>query len=321
MPANNSIVGIDWLNQNALRQFPITDNSSSKDVTGSFILPNSLIVDLNIPVPYDNSLDLNKFHLLEIGVFGQGITIKIGYGGVWGAGAWSTAPEEVCKVSISETHIPNSSYFMYGSGDYADVVGKVTIGDLSETLKFGGLFTFDVVGGGLVATTVRPDIKGVTSVRIRNGNDISSPLYGDVEFVAGANVSLGIDTGTNTITFNAVEATDLDASCGCTDTADRPLPDPIRTINGTVAPTVDGNINVVSGRCIQVANGTNAVTLTDTCSTPCCTSEELEKILTDQQQLVKDINLHQLTIVQLEARLQQLSTIVDVIESTGFVIS
>ena len=319
MPPTNSLVGVEWLNENSLRNFPLVDGASSKDVTGSFTLPQDVIVDLIVPVSYSAGLNPGKFHLYEVGVLGDGLTIKIGYGGVHDGNVWTTAPEVVCKASISAvTHTPNTSYLLFGEGDFADSVGKITIGELEAVQRFAGLFQFDLTGGRIVPTLIKPDIRGITSIKVRNGSDLSDPVYGDVELVAGTNMQIVVDG--QQITFNAIDGLNLNEDCGCVEGADRELPDPIRTING-VTPNSVGNINLNGLRCIQITSGTNQLNMADICSDPCCTSEELQRILDDKSVLTKDIRLNLLTVQQLETRLIQMESLVSAIEATGFIIT
>lgn len=307
MPPYNSLVGLNWYNQNSQRAYPLADQATKKDTTSSFTLPDDLIVDLILPVSYAANQSPASFHLMEVGVFGSGVTIKIGYNNV-----------EVCKVSISSTHVENSSYFMYGTGDFSDSIAKITIGSLDATMEYGGVFQFDLEGGVLVPTCIRPDVRGVSSLKFQNGTDLSDPYYGDIELLAGSNIKLSDESGK--IRIDAISGENLNTDCGCAEDADRPLPDPIRTINGVVAPTVDGNIYVQSDRCITITNETNGLKLADVCSDPCCTSEELEKLLEDQRQLNKDIRLNYITLKELENRLLRMSDLASAISATGFIV-
>jgi len=319
MPPINSLVGIEWLNSNSLRNFPLADGVSGEDVSGSFVLPQEFLVDLIIPVSYAASVDPGKFHLYEVGVFGDGITIKFGYGGVFSGGSWTTAAEVVCKANISAlTHVENTSYLLFGEGDFSDAIGKVTIGELEQIQRFAGLFQFDTSRGRLLPTVIKPDIRGITSVTVRNGSDVSDPIYGDVELVAGTNMQISVSG--QQITFHAISGLNLNEDCGCVEGADRQLPEPIRTING-VTPNAIGNINLNGLRCIEITSGINQLNLADVCSDPCCTSKELERILDDQSVLTKDVRLNLLTVQQLETRLIQMEMLVAAIESTGFIIS
>lgn len=314
MPPIGSVSGVEWYNQNALRKFPLTDTATSKDITGTFELPNDLLVDLIIPVPSASSYDPSGFYLSEVSVFGQGVVLAFSY-------TDGVTPVEIARLSVSKTHVKNASYFINGVGAYSDVVGRATIGVLDSILNFGGVYQFDLSGGRLIPTVIRPDIRGVTSLRVRNGGETSNPLYGDIELVAGSNVLLEVDTGggNNNIIINAINGNNLDAACECLADADRPLPGCIRTINGVPAAS-NGNFQISTVGCIAATALTNGIKLEDTCSKPCCTSSELQTIVNAMTTLSNDVRSQGFTMKQLETRILQLSALQDAIGATGFII-
>jgi hypothetical protein len=317
MPPIGGLTGLDWLNQNSLRAFPLADTATRRDVTGGQEMPDELIVDLTLPVAYRAGYDAAGFHVQELTVFGNGLVIKIGYGGIWGSGTWATEPELVAQVMVPATHVPYSSYFIAGAGAFSDTVGRVTIGHVEKTLKMAGLaMLFDVDGGRIVPTCIRPDIRGVSSLRVRNGSDTSARITGAVILTAGSNFRLRY-SAPDEIVLDAIDGAGLDEDCDCADTADRPLPPPIRTING-ISPGVGGVFTLQSERCISITPATNGLVLEDICSTPCCDSEDLRKLQEDQARFSREIQLSASTLQQLENRVQQLETMRAAIDAAGF---
>jgi hypothetical protein len=318
MPPISGLTGLEWLNQNALRAFPLVDSATRRDVTGGQRLPDELIVDLALPVAYRQGYNAAGFHVSEVSVFGNGLVIKIGYGGVWGSGAWATEPEPVAQVMVPGTHTANSAYFTSGVGDFADSVGRIVIGKISEAMKLGGLtLLFDQQGGALVPTTIKPDIRGVSSLRVRNGSDTSPALTGVITLVAGANSRLRY-SAPDEIVIDAIDGSGMDEECECAETADRPLPPPIRTING-ISPGVGGVFTLQSERCVSITGVTNGIVLEDVCSTPCCDSEDLRRLLDDQTRFAREIQLTAATMQQVENRVQQLEVLKAAIDAAGFV--
>lgn len=314
MPPIGSITGVEWYNQNALRKFPLADTATGFDTTGTFELPTNLLVDLILPIPSASTYNPAGFYLSEVAVFGQGVVLAFSY-------TDGVTPVEIARLSVSKTHTKNSSYFINGVGDYADVVGRATIGVLDSVMNFGGVYQFDLTGGRLVPTIIRPDIRGVSSLRVRNGGEVSNPLYGDIELVAGSNILLEVDVsgGNNNIIINAIDGNNLDASCECLTTSDRATPDCIRTINGVPAAS-NGNFQISTVGCMSVTSGTGGIKLEDTCSKPCCTSSELQTIVNDMTTLSNDVRTQGFTMKQLETRLMLLSSLQESIAATGFLI-
>jgi hypothetical protein len=125
MPPVSSIWNIDWLNANSQRSYPISETASRQDVTGSFTIPNDLIVDLLLPIQADDTIDSTLFHIKSIGVFGGAVVIGFGYAGA----LFSTVAIDVL------TFQPNAVYRFVGSGLFFDTVGTVVIGKLDQLLQ------------------------------------------------------------------------------------------------------------------------------------------------------------------------------------------
>ena len=319
MAFNSNLLGTQWLNSNSLRKYPIIDDATCQDVTGSFTIPNDFIVDLLIPISLAGTLDPDGFYISDLAIFGQGVVITISY---WNDGAspatMSSGKNVVGTVSVSATHVENSSYFIHGSGEFTDSVGRITIGKLDTILSYGGAYSFALAAARLVSTTIRPDVKGISSIRLVNGSDISDPIYGDIELVAGTNVLLEVSG--DQITINAIDGLNLTTSCGCADTSDVSDIPCIKTING-VAPSTNGNITITSTECVSVTSTIGGLYINDQCSTPCCTSAEINKLLEDQTQLNVDIRTQSVTLQQLDGKLSELSALTNAINSTGFLLS
>lgn len=280
MPVD-AIWNAEWLNQNANRFYPISEEASNKDVTGSFEIPRDLIVDLVWPVQTAAIVQSDRFYVYSIAIFGSGITITLGYHIV---GDPEGVP--IGSVSIpSDTHQTNQSYFIAGTGtDFYDSVGKITIGNLDNSLGVAGYYKFDLNGARLESTVVRPNLRGVSAIILINGEDVSDPLAGDIELVAGTNIRLvptpSAGPGYNPqIRIDAITGAGLVQDCSCSGTrpADAPC---IRTING-IPPDNDGNFTLQGDDCLELEPIENGININDKCSEACCGCEELKKILGD----------------------------------------
>ena len=309
MPLIESTVGIDWYNQNLLRKYPLTDDSTTQDSSTSIRLPDDFIVDFSLSIANFQSYDPAKFYISGVSIFGPGVVLTISY----------DAGTVVGSVSISKAqHTVYQSYLFVGTGSFSDVFGVITIGSLDTLSTIAGSYTFALTDARFVPTTIKPDVKGITSLTVDNtGGEVFGPLTGDVILTAGTNIHLEVSG--QTVTINAVSGANLNQSCDCEGSDDITLGDPIRTINGI--PPVNGDMTVNGTGCLSVNSLTNGLELEDTCADPCCDSRELEEIQAKINQLNIDIRTQLFLMQRLETNLTQLDSLADAIAATGFILS
>lgn len=259
---------IQWLNQNSQRAYPLVHWATRTDLTGTITLPDDFIVGLYLPVHAGLNVQPEKFYIKSLGIFASGLNIAIGYDD-------GDLLPLVATVNIATvTHTENRSYALVGSDEFDDSVGKIVIGRLDNVLALPpGQYTFAPTATQLETDTVRPMLRGLTSLTVINGADRSQRIYGDVELVAKNNMRIVVTeiAGQPTqIAFSAISGEGLNDECGCEE--DNTVP--IRFING-IPPGPDGNYKIVGNGCISITPITNGLELTDTCSSPCCGCAEL----------------------------------------------
>jgi hypothetical protein len=270
------IANLSWQGLNSQRHYPLRSDAVTIDTTGSFTLPDSFLLALDIPV--SSGLDVNpwQFFIQTIGVFGSGFQIVVGYQPASGPAV------SVATASVpAATHVPGNTYPLGGIGNFTDTVGKVTIGELDEiNQQPSGVFTFDTVGAPIEADCVRPIIRGVSGILVSTGTESSDLLYGDIELIADSNMQITtvIVEGQNPqIVFSAVQGEGLSQTCDC---VGNETGQPIYRING-VPPTPAGDFTLLGNDCLQVTGIQNGLKLNDLCSQPCCGCAELEAITAD----------------------------------------
>jgi len=286
---------IEWLNQNAQRNYPFSEVATVKDVTGSVRLPDDFIVDLLWPVHAGIVSDPGLIYIGSVDIFSSGATIGLYYN-----------DELIGTAALdASSFTENSSYSIFGAGNFEDSIGKITIGNLESAQRFAGSYIFDLNGGRLEETVVRPDLRGVTALYAVSGNATSQALYGDINLVSGANIRLVPDIETNSIIVNAIEGEGLSEPCDCLgDTEDLPC---ITTINGQ-GPNENGDFTISGDDCLTPSSVANGIAISDDCSKPCCGCEEL-KVLVDT---LKNINREIMSVREFAA---QLSSRISEIES------
>ena len=293
------IVHTDWLNENRNRKYPFFDGASMIDDSGSITLPNELIVDLTFPV-HAFDYDVNQFYLYSVTVFGGGVTITIGYSGT-----------AIATRSITESeHSDNDTYYIEGTGDFADSVGRITIGRIQDIKNYGGQYTFSAANARLLPTVIRPAIQGVSGLRVVSAeNDISELIQGDVDLISGENISMVVSTGSGgvkEVKISAVNNPNYEEDCGCPDDI---TGDPIKTING-VGPNNAGAFFLEGVGCVALDNGivSNGIQINDTCAEPCCGCAELDKIRSEVDRLATQIATQKAFAQRALANIEQMRT-------------
>lgn len=261
---------VEWLNLNEQRAYPFSSSATRNDVTGAFTLPDSFLVALYLPVHAGLAVDPAKFFVARVTVVATGYNVAIGYDD-----GTTSPPIVAAAVIASSTLVRYGEYALPGIGDFSDTVGKIVIGSTDEiAAQPAGEYLFNASGGLLDTDCIRPMIRGVSSISVVNGQDVSPRIYGDVRLISGDNIRITI-TG-NDIRIDAVDGAQLDQSCVCA--GDATLAPPVRTING-IPPDNNGDFRFVNSKCVNIEpDGAAALIFNNNCGTPCCGCIELESL-------------------------------------------
>ena len=272
------VVGIwnlEWLNSNSQRSYPLVETASKVDTTGTFTVPDSLILGLYFPIHAGLVAFPERFYIRSLSVFSTGLNIVLGY---WDNVSGITVASATIAFS---SHSEYKTYSLIGEGDFLDCAGKIVLGKLDELGSLpAGAYDFTYSATNVDSDAIRLMLRGVSSISLVNGTTTTKRLQGDIAFVAGSNMLLESATvnGVTSITFNAIKGEGLTVDCDCEDDDD--IPSCIRTINGT-PPTDGGDLSFVGDSCLSITTIANGLQLTDTCSKPCCGCTELEAVTTD----------------------------------------
>lgn len=284
----------EWLNANSQRAYPLFEEATATDVTGSFVLPQDFLLELYLPVHAGLAVQPENFFIRSISVFATGYNVSIGYDD------GTTDPPVVATAVVAKSaHVEYDSYALPGSGDFDDVIGKVVIGNTDAIDRQpSGQYFFDPAGGRLDPDCARPMIRGVSSIAVVNGSESSSRLYGDFEFVSGNNMQISVVSvgQVNQIRWDAIDGAGLTENCAC----EEDIGPPIRTIN-RIPPNPDGDFTLIGNPCLDLQGIANGINLIDKCSQPCCGCAELEKLTQELDQFGNQA----VTLQNFMSRLQQ----------------
>lgn len=271
-----TLFNLEWLNHNSQRSYPLAESATKTDQSGTFKIPDSLLLALYLPVSAGVSVEPDKFFVRRVTVFGTGVNVTVAYND------GTNSPPSVASAALAfDGHVEYRAYPLPGAGDFDDSLGKVVFGKLDELETLPpGEYTFDYAAGKLDPDCVRPTLRGVTSVVLVNGNDRSEKLTGILELTAGTNTKLSVVSGgaTTVIRIDAIKGEGLTKECVCEDSAE--LYPCIKTING-IPPTANGDFTVLGDECLTVDGIVNGIRFNDQCSKPCCGCTELEAVTRD----------------------------------------
>lgn len=268
-----SMTQVEWLNGNSLRAYPFSENSTRipNDPSGGgllgpeYAIPNYAVVDVVASLPYmDPSPSL---FVSSLSLAGGILTIVLSAHRVVDGGGSDSI---VASVSVSTS----SSSFRYaefsGTGDYEGARGAVVFGDLARMDGSfpDGIYLFDRSQTTLEARCVRPSARCVSGIRVSSegGAYSTRTLFGDVSLIAGSNIRLSYVPESNAIRIDADSNEGYNDRCSC-DGSDSA----VRTINGISV----SDVTIEGGDCISVETSNGRITISDTCSKPCCGCEEL----------------------------------------------
>ena len=303
MPARTT--NLEWLNHNSQRRYPLFEDSSGRDVTDEFEIPNDFMVELDMPVHAGLDIDPARFFIKHIGVYATGFSVIVGY-----QPAVGSAVDVATALIATQTHTRNTTYALGGIGDFDDTVGKVTLGSLENVqLQPSGFFTFTLDNARLTPDAIRPNIRGISSLQVRSGTDLSPRMYGDIELQPFENMQIVpiIVVGQDPILrFSAIKDAGLAEECICDGEV---LSVPIRRING-VPPTAAGDFTLLGNNCLVPEAITNGLKLNDICSEPCCGCEELEAVTSELEAFGAKGTTLENFLVRLESSVTQMDQVV-----------
>ena len=286
MPVNQ-----EWLNENSLRNYPLKENvqripyDNSGNLISGVQIPNYLLVDFIVTLP--GSINI-RIYLSQLSLVSNLLSLIFS----------DESAVQLARIEVDlNSHLSYTAYNFEGSGTYDDVRGCVALGNLDNLHDDlpEGIYNFTIAQSETEATTVRPMLRGIRSVRTVNNNDVSEFIYGHVKLLAGTNVRLTFLPEYNTIRIDAIEGEGLTDECTCKEEIG--ATNIVRTINGI--PVQDAQI-IGDGECVTVETSGNQVIISDTCSAPCCGCPELE-FITDSLKVLDS------TISNLESYSQQLA--------------
>lgn len=263
---------LEWLSHNLSRAYPLTADASGVSTDGLFRMDNSYLGAVYLYVPWDRDVDITRFFVSRVALFGEAVRYEISY-------KPPTGPSQL--VAYSQRDIPDGSRNLVtplvASEDWPDVAGSIVYGEwpvgISQSLT--GVFDLTYEAGQLEPDCIRPSAKGISAIRVVDGSQYTHPLTGLIELRAGQNIRFRVsrDGDVNVIRIDAVDNSEFTDDCECAG----PQSPCIRTLND-VRPSPDGNVTLTPSRCIELTPGNAELRISNPCSEPCCGCQQTAEL-------------------------------------------
>lgn len=256
--------GLDFLNSNTVRNYPLKDNMDRVSNDLSFVLPNDLIADMSLSCP------LNTERLFISRVVNKTNSVLVEVSG-------STLGRVLGTFTVPADTEPYTTVFL--AATYPNMAGQITVGYLNGVKEQPtGEFTFSLAHTELLMRVAASTYAGVNSVKFIGTTELV--VTGQVVIQAENNVRFRLnDTGE--VVIDAGEGLGLNAACG-----DGALP--IKTING-VSPDADGHFSLIFSDCSAATPIEYGLLIQDTCGKPCLGCSELGELTNRTASLESDL--------------------------------
>ena len=300
---------LEWLNSNMHRNYPIVDNTVPKDITGRYYLPSSLMVDMQLIVPYVSGLEASRFFISSVTLAANSYQIVIGYltsdpsseirsgfdcaivSGipadlVFAGDALDAAHTFRISAITTEATYMSSSYTYGIPSEYAalrGLRGSLYIGTCSDLANIGAM-SFDFSATQLMPTCVfieDPETE-ISSIRFVDDTGTDQTLTNDITIVLGEGIIAEVSQDNTTVTLKLDESY---VQTQITSILSDKVGHAVLTING-IGPDDQGNIQIIGRDCTNIVSETNGISISNPCAKPCCDSNGTEtadivKALTD----------------------------------------
>jgi hypothetical protein len=281
---------LDYLNLNSLRNYPIKDGCSRVSNDGLFTIPNTLIVDIALCAPGNDTLSL---YISRITCSSSNLMIEIFADTVGVFGKFN--------ITLPSTDY-NTDYVMQAGEAFPSATGMITIGtteDLSG-LPFGD-FIFSSTSTPLLMKVYSPTNTGLSWINFTDNKGNTNTVTGYVKMQGNSNIQFR--NVSDVIYMDAGENIGLNKTCTTP-------PNPILTING-IAPDSNGNFTLIPDLCVTIEPAQYGLVITDSCGKPCVGCTEISTLTDHLNSLESSVLEIKNFTENLQAAINQATTLIN----------
>lgn len=305
-----NFLGTGWLNSNALRNYPLSQSATGQATNSSFKLPDYVLADMKLAVPYIPGVNPSDFYISSISIYPMGFVLEIGCQGVVSVPTVAVSSPipynlgDAAYVSVPLKGVSSTS----ATHDFSQVSGVVVIPNgVSQIRPFRGTHTFSLDSTRIESSVISMGMRRISGLRVVNSGFTTPLISGQIALRSGANHSISVQdfSESTELKFNAIDGGGLTLTCDCNDVELSPC---IRTINN-IRGDAQGNISIVGGDCINISTEADGISISDTCAKPCCGCNELQVVVSDVDALTTQLNTLAQQITLLASSVAQLQNI------------
>lgn len=290
---------LEWLNKNMTRNYPIIDGVVTNDIYGSY-LPSDFLVDMRLFIPKGlPTTNQNTFYISKILKVYNYIYVYIGYKDI-NNNLFDCAISTGIPIDIKTgTEVKNKTFTLIPSDNIPEtynilksISGYVIIGTSESITKYPDMF-FEYDNTTILDSLILSFDSNGTSITFSNDSDnientVVATFYDSFNIQASDGIEFSI-IDNNTLVIKRTPTTEelnetLTSVDDVVNAVKNLIGTPITKING-IKPDIYGNIQIVGADCTSITSVTSGISISNTCSKPCCTESSAEDLTNAIQQL------------------------------------
>ena len=293
---------LEWYDQNMHTDYPLVGSASAPDevvgratwtdgASAALYLPKSFLVDIQINTPAVDGIETaNRFYISRVYSIGDSLFVDVSY--YSGGDSFVCARSSAIGLGIRNTYDIASRTVLLCAvpcdkeqyRELTQLTGKLVIGSCVDMQDIGVMsFTYQATAiisarVNLFSTTgsAGADTDVPAAIAVVDGDGKEHIISEDFSIQAGEGINLIVAGNTIYVERELTDEeksrvfTSLDAVVSAILSR---LGSPIYNING-ISPDEKGTFYLRGGDCVRVTNSGPGVTINNSCSQPCCSTEQ-----------------------------------------------
>ena len=291
---------LEWYDQNMHTDYPLVGSASAPDAvvgradwtdtaSSSQYLPKSFLVDIQINTPAVDGIETaNRFYISKVYRTRDSLFVDVSY--YSGGSGFICARSSAISLDIRNTYDVESRTVLLCAvpsdkakySKLSQLTGKLVIGSCVDMQDLG-VMTFTYQATAIISARVNlfsisgSSDAGVSSaIVVVDSNGVEHKIDEDFTIQAGEGINLVVVENTVYVERELTDEEKLrvfPSVDAVVSAVLKRLGNPIYNING-ISPDEKGTFYLRGGDCVRVTNSGPGVSISNSCSQPCCSSEQ-----------------------------------------------